>query len=189
MERRQSGRIDRQENHTYKSKHDIMRYEAKFTPTVEDALAGYRMVNRQPNDLLKLCAIGGILAVVIFSIASYILHTWILAIGGVWIGIFTFSIVWLMEFRIRRAAKKSRPEEIKANFTDEGIEVSDNISQNKCPWGEIKKIILDERGVLISIDLTDHSGFVSFFIPARAFVGGYYPLKELKLLMKQKNIP
>jgi hypothetical protein len=63
-----------------------MRYEAKFTPTVEDVLVGYRMINRQPNDFLKLCAIGGATAFVVFGVAACVVHAWILAIGGIWIG-------------------------------------------------------------------------------------------------------
>jgi hypothetical protein len=94
-----------------------------------------------------------------------------------------------MEFRVRHAAKKSKPEEIKVYFTDEGIEVTSNIAQSKHSWREIKKVTLDERGVLLSINLEDHSGFFSFFIPAHAFTGGYFPLKELKLLAKQKTAP
>jgi hypothetical protein len=166
-----------------------MQYEAKFIATPEDAVVGYRMFNRWPDDFLKLCAIGSIVAIVIFGVAACILHTWVLAIGGMWTGAGVFGIPWLMEWRIRHAAKKSRPEEVKVYFTDEGIEVSNDITQNKHSWREIKKVMLDERGVLFSIDLEDHSGAFSFFIPVHAFVDGYFPLKELKLLTKQKTAP
>ena len=164
-----------------------MRYEAKFTPTIEDVLVGYRMLNRWPNDFLKLCAFGGIVAVVIFGVAGCILHAWILGIGGIFIGAGIFGIPWFKEWRIRQAAKKSKPEEVKVYFMEEGIEVSNNIIQEKHSWHEIKKVVLDERGVLFSIDSKDHSAFFSFFIPAHAFVDGYFPLKELKLLTKQKT--
>jgi hypothetical protein len=161
-----------------------MRYEAKFTPTVEDVLVGYRMVNRWPNDILKLCAFGAVTAVVVFGVAGCVLHAWILGIGGVWIGAGIFGFMWFLEWRVRRAAEKSKPEEVKVCFTEDGIEVSNNIIQNKHSWHEIKKLILDERGVLFSIDSKDRSEFFSFFVPAHAFVGGYFPLKELKLLKK-----
>jgi hypothetical protein len=162
----------------------IMRYEARFTPTVEDVVVGYRMANRQPNDFLKLCAIGGIVAVVIFDVAACILHFAFLGIIGLLMGAGFYGGPWFAEWRVRHQAGKSKPEEIKVYFMDEGIEVTNNITQHKHSWREIKKVMLDERGVLISIDLEDRSGFISFFIPAHAFVGGYFPLKELKLLTK-----
>lgn len=161
-----------------------MRYEAKFTPTVDDVLTGYRMSNRRPNDFLKLCAIGSITAVLIFGVAAFILHFPALGISGIFVGAGVFGFPWFAEWRVRHAAEKSKPEEVKVYFTDEGVEVSNIVIQTKRSWHEIKKAVLDERGVLLYVDSLNFS----FFIPAHAFVGGY-PLKELKLFMNEKTAP
>ena len=162
-----------------------MRYEAKFTPTEEDALTGYRMFKRQPDDFLKLCAFGGILAVVVFGIASYFLHTFVIGITGIFVGGGTFGIMWLSEWNFRRHIKKSKPEELKFYFTEDGVEFSSSSQQWKYGWNELTKSLIDKRGMLLNV--SPESFFT--FIPARAFVGGNFPLQELKSLLSSKKMP
>jgi YcxB-like protein len=161
-----------------------MRYEAKFTPTVEDAVTGYRMLNRQGNDFLKLGVFGGITAIVIFGIAACIFHAIPLGISGIFIGVFIPGVLWLIEWNFRRRVKKIKPEEQKFFFTEDGFEFSNSFTQSKETWDKITKASLDERGMLFYID----SQNFSFFIPSRAFVGGYFPLHELKSLLASKKI-
>ncbi|HEV2437724.1 MAG TPA: hypothetical protein VG077_17150 [Verrucomicrobiae bacterium] len=160
-----------------------MRYEAKFIPTEEDVVTGYRMHNRQPDDFLKLCAFGGILAVVIFGVAAYLFHAIIIGVTGLVVGIGTFGAVWLLEWNFRRHLKESKPEELRFYFTDDGVEFSTSSQQWKYRWDELTKSLIDKRGVLLDVSL--ESFYV--FIPAGAFVGGYYPLQELKSLLSSKK--
>jgi hypothetical protein len=159
-----------------------MRYEAKFTPTVESELTGFHVSRRQPDDFLKLCAFGGIFAVVIFGIAGYFLHSIGFGAGGIFIGGGIFGIMWLSEWSFRRHIKKSKPEELKFYFTEDGVEFSTSSQQGKYRWNELTKSLLDKRGVLL-----DNSEGFCVFIPAGAFVGGYFPLPELKLLLSSKK--
>ena len=161
-----------------------MRYEAKFTDTVEDALRGYRMSNRQGDDFLKLCAFGGVTALVVFGIAAYVLHFPVLAVTGVFVGGGVLGVPWLMEWNVRRLAKKTKHEEQTFYFTEDGFEFSNSFMQSKDTWDKITKASLDERGMLLYVS----SQNFCFFIPARAFVGGYYPLQELKSLLSSKRI-
>ena len=153
-----------------------MRYQAKFTPTEENALTGYRMHERQPNDFLKLCAFGGIVAAVILGVAAYLLHFLVIGVTGLAVGIAVFGAAWLPEWNFRRHLNKSKPEELTFCFTEDFVEFSTSSGQWKYGWDELKKSLIDERGVLL--DVSSESFFV--FVPADAFVGGYYPLHELK---------
>jgi hypothetical protein len=161
-----------------------MRYEAKFTPTVEDAVTGHRMLNRQPYDYLKLCAFGGITAVVVFGIAAYFLHSLVFGVGGIFVGGGCAGLPWLMEWNFRRIAKKSKPEEQTFYFTEDGFEFSNSVMQSKDTWDKITKASLDGRGMLLYVGSEGYC----FFIPARAFVDGYFPLQELKSLLSRKKI-
>jgi hypothetical protein len=162
---------------------EVMRYEAKFTPTVDDAVTGWRMLNRQGDDFLKLGVFGGITAIVIFGIAAFILHAIPLGIGGIFIGVFIPGMLWLMEWNFRRRVKKVKPEEQKIFFTDDGFEFSNGLMQSKETWDIITRASLDKRGILFYIGSQNSS----FFVPARAFVDGF-PLQEMKSLLLRKKI-
>jgi hypothetical protein len=159
-----------------------MRYEAKFTPTMESELTAYRVSRRQPDDYLKLCAFGGVLAVVVFGIAGYFLHSMWFGANGIFIGGFVFGIIWLSEWNFRRRLKNSKPEELKFYFTEDGVEFSTSSQQGKYRWDELTNSVLDKRGVLLN-----NSGGFCVFIPAGAFVGGNFPFQELKLLLSSKK--
>lgn len=161
-----------------------MRYEAKYTETVEDVLRGYRMSNRQSDDIVKLSAFGGITALVVFGIGAYVFHALVLGISGIFVGGSIVGVPWLMEWNVRRLAKKSKHEEQTFYFTEDGFEFSNNVMQWKEPWDKITKASLDERGMLLYVG----SENFCFFIPARAFVGGYFPLQELKSRLSGKKI-
>jgi YcxB-like protein len=160
-----------------------MRYEAKFTPTVEDVMTGYRMFKRQPDDFLKLCAFGGITALVIFGIAAYVLHFLMLAVTGILTCSSVIGVPWLSEWNARRHLKKSKPEELKFYFTEDGVEFSSSSQQWKYRWDELTKSLVDKRGVLLNVS----SESFYTFVPAGAFVGGYFPLPELKSLLSSKK--
>jgi YcxB-like protein len=160
-----------------------MRYEAKFTPTVEDAVTGYRMLNRQGDDFLMLCVFGGITAVIVFGIAAYVLHFLALGVTGIFVGGGVVGVPWLMEWNFRRRTKKIKPEEQKFFFTEDGFEFSNSFMQSKETWDKITKASLDERGMLLYVG----SQNFCFFIPAHAFVDGYFPLQELKSLLASKK--
>jgi hypothetical protein len=178
-----------------------MRYEAKFTPTVDDVLTAIHMHNqRKDDDNLKLCLYIGIGLAIVFGIAAYFLHFLALGIAGIFMGVFmpiaprlmrwTMETSIRMEDNIRRRSKKFAPEEFKLCLTEDGVEFSNSVVQSsnnlvksKNTWDEITKVLLDERGVLLYIG---SQGYY-FFIPAGAFVGGYFPLEELKSLVSHKK--
>jgi hypothetical protein len=170
-----------------------MRYEARYTPSVEDFLTGVHMQNqRRDNDNRKLCLYIGIGVAIVFGIAACILHALALCIAGIFIGIFmpvALPIIrWPMELairiedNIRRRSKKFKQEELKFYLTEDGIEFFNGVAQSNYTWDVFAKSLLDERGVLLFLDSQSY-----FFIPAAAFIGGHFPLQELKSLLTSKK--
>jgi hypothetical protein len=169
-----------------------MRYEAKYTPTVEDWLAAIHMHNqKRDDDNRKLCVSIGIGLAIIFNVAAYYLHFLALCIVGILSGVLMPVGPWLirqvnvfgirMEDRIRRRAKEMKEEELQYCFTEDGVEFSKGASQSNYPWDVFTKSLLDERGILLCLGLKD-----LHFIPSRAFIDGYFPFQELKSLVSRK---
>jgi hypothetical protein len=158
-----------------------MRYEATFTPTVDDAIAGYRMHNRQRDDVWKLCILGMVGIALVFGVAAVVMDFLLIGIVGVLVGPVAFGSPMLIEWRIRRFAKKQKPEEVRLCLTEDGIEFSSRVVQGKHTWDLITKACLDKRGIILYTGPQNYS-----FVPARAFVSGYYPRQELKTLLSAK---
>lgn len=158
-----------------------MRYEAKFTPLAADVLQGYRMHHRQRDDTWKLLLLGAALTAAVFGVAAYVMRFPLFAGLGVIVGASAFASPLLLELQVRRVAKKILAEEVTYFFTDDGVEFSSRLVQVKHSWDLITKASLDERGILL------YTGPMNYaFIPARAFVHGYFPRGELKSLLAQK---
>ena len=158
-----------------------MRHEAVFTPTVDDMLAAYRMHNRQPNDVWKLYLMGGVGVALVFGIAAVLMDFLVIGAVGIVVGAVAFGAPMLLELNIRRFAKKLKPEEVRYFFSEEGVEFQTRLAQVKHTWDLITKASLDERGIIL------YTGPLSYsFVPARAFVSGYFPRQELKALLSAK---
>lgn len=153
-----------------------MRYEARFTPTVEDDVTAHRMRNRQ-SDVFTLCVIAAALFVVIFGVAAYVLDFPELGIMGVILAPGAFMPVGL-EWLIRRRSGKIPQEELRFCFSEDGVEFASSVAQSKHAWNNFTEACLDERGLLLFT-----SEFHYSFIPARAFTVGYFPRQELKSLL------
>lgn len=159
----------------------IMRHEAVFTPTVDDILVAYRMHNRQPNDVWKLYLMGGVGVAAVFGVAAIVMDFLVIGVVGVVVGTTAFGAPLLLELNIRRFAKKLKPEEVRYAFSEDGVEFSTRLAQVKHTWDLITKASLDDRGILL------YTGPLSYsFVPARAFVSGYFPRQELKALLFSK---
>jgi hypothetical protein len=158
-----------------------MRYEATFTPTVEDVIAGYRMHNRQRDDVWKLCILGMVGIVLVFGIAAVAMDFLLIGIVGVLVGSVAFGSPMLIEWKIRRFANEQQPEEVRLCLSEDGVEFSSRVAQGKHTWDLITKACLDERGIILYTGPQNYS-----FIPARAFVSGYFPRQELKALLSPK---
>lgn len=157
-----------------------MRYEAKFTPTPDDIVTGYRMRNRQSDDLWKLCAFAAILIAAVFGIAAYLMEFLVIGITGAVLVPVAFIPVAL-EWNVRRMARKWPLDELRFCFSEDGVEFSSSVVQSKHAWSIFIKASLDERGLLLFTDPMNYS-----FIPARAFTSGYFPRQELKTLLSAK---
>jgi hypothetical protein len=158
-----------------------MRYEAIFTPTADDIVRGFRMRNRQSDDAWKLYVGGGVLLAVIMCIAAYLLNFLQIAWFGVAIAAIAFSAPMLNELSLRRLAKKIDRKEMRYCFTDDGVEFSSDLIQMKHSWDLITKATVDERGILLC------AGKINYvFVPARAFISGYFPRQELTSLLALK---
>jgi hypothetical protein len=161
-----------------------MRYEAIFTPTADDIVRGIRMRNRQSDDAWKLYVAGGALLATILCVAAYILNFLQIAWFGIAIAAIAFSTPMLSELSLKRRAKKIERKEVRYCFTDNGVEFSSDVAQVKHTWDVITKAMVDERGILLC------AGKINYvFVPARAFVSGYFPRQELAsfLALKLKN--
>jgi hypothetical protein len=159
-----------------------MRYEAKFTPTPDDIVTGYRMRNGQSDDPWKLCAFAAVLIATVFGTAAYLME--FLAIGIV--GVVLVPVAFIpagMEWNIRRMARKWSQEELRFCFSESGVEFSSSTVQSTHAWSLFTKALLDDRGLLLFTDSVSYS-----FIPARAFTSGsgYFPRQELKSLLSAK---
>lgn len=158
-----------------------MRYEAVFTPTVDDVLSGYRMHNRVPDYVWKLYLLGGVGLAAAFGIAAVAMDFPAIAVTGVAAGALGCGAPMLNEWNIRRHAKRFKLEEVRYTFTEEGIEFSSDVAQVKHTWDLITKASLDERGIILYTGPLNYS-----FVPARAFRAGYFPRQELKMLLSAK---
>jgi hypothetical protein len=169
-----------------------MQYEAKFTPTVDDVLTAIHMHNqRRDDDNWKLCLYIGIGVAIVFGIAAYFLHFLALGIAGIFIGVFMpvapRIMKWPIELgiriedNIRRRSKTFKPDELKFCFTEDGVEFSNGVVQSNYTWDVLTKSLLDERGVLLYLGSQGYH-----FIPSGAFIGGNFPLQELKSLVSRK---
>jgi len=158
-----------------------MRFEAIFTPTADDVVRGFRMHNGQSDDAWKLYVGGGVLFAVIMCVAAYMLNFLQVAWFGVAIAVMAFSAPMLGELSLKRLAKKNERKEMRYCFTDDGVEFSSDVAQVKHTWDLVTKAMVDERGILICAGKRDYA-----FVPARAFVTGYFPRQELTSLLARK---
>lgn len=157
-----------------------MRYAAKFTATPEDIVTGYRMRHRHSDDTWKLCLFGAALLLVIFGVAAYLMDdSLIFFVGACTAPAPLFPL--LMEWDVRRRAKKTPWHEVQFWFSEEGVEFSSRTLQVKHDWSLIPKASVDERGLLLHTDEINCA-----FIPSRAFTSGYFPRQELKELLARK---
>lgn len=155
----------------------MKRIVAKFVYSPDDAVTAYRMQHSQTSETWKLCALMAGLHVIVFTSFAIALDFWIYSLlgGGLAAGSFLSLIP---ETRLRRSVEKLPRQEQEIGISERGIEINDNYAQFLQPWSEIKKAHIDERGLLLF--------FVSeicLFIPARAFIKGYFPRNELKPLI------
>lgn len=157
-----------------------MHYEARFIPTPDDIVTGYRMRHRLGDDLLKLCMFAAALVAVVFGVAAYLMAFPVVGILGallVPVAFIPAAMVW----NVRRVARKWPQEEMRFLISDAGVEVHSSVAQTKYTWSVFTKASLDDRGLLLFVHPEVYS-----FIPARAFTSGYFPRHELKALLSAK---
>ena len=72
-----------------------MEYRAQFTPTADDAISAHRMRYRQSDDAWKAHAIGGLLAIGVFSVAAAYFRFIGFIISGVFVGLVVAAMPWM----------------------------------------------------------------------------------------------
>jgi len=151
-----------------------LRFEARFTPTAEDAVTAYRMARGQGEDYWRLHAFGGVLFAVVMGVAAFILKFPVLVVLGVLVGPFTFGVIWIRERQVGSTAEGVPSPEALYYFTETALEYRCGSVRATYPWATVKRTSLDDRGVLI------YTAGAASFIPARAFPDGYFPRGELR---------
>ncbi|MBL9206630.1 MAG: YcxB family protein [Opitutaceae bacterium] len=155
-----------------------MRYEAQFTLTPADMMTGFRMHFRQSDNILKIYLFGAVAVLTLCGVAAYSLQLPIIAIAGAVLTVVVVGTFSLKEIALRRQANRVPAETVSYVFSDVGVEFTSSIAQSKLSWSAFTEARLDERGLVLYTSRMTFS-----FIPARAFVTGYFPRAEIKALM------
>ncbi|GAB5559796.1 MAG: hypothetical protein SynsKO_14430 [Synoicihabitans sp.] len=138
------------------------------------------MQNKQTVETWKLCLLAAGLVLVIFGTAALMLD--FLAIGIMGSVLAPVGLVMLLpEWNIRRFVRKSPREESVVVFSEDNVEINIDKTRTNLPWSKIQKVHIDDRGVVMLLDSNN-----AVFVPARAFVKGYFPRQELKRLITSK---
>ena len=158
-----------------------MHFEAKFAPTSEDVITGYRMHSRQSNDVWKAYAIGAALLIVVFAVIAYLMRFFMIGLLGVGGAVGGLGGFLLGEIGVRKQAKQVTGEEVAYALSDEGVEFTSSTTHSRLPWSYFTKVRIDHRGVVLYTKDATYS-----YLPARAFSSERFPMEELGAFLATK---